>query len=63
MRNRIKRHATTKPAAPEPSRDEIDTALAEIHAKWSARRRRNRHAMAEFQVQYRLTPIVTGLRR
>lgn len=65
MRNRIRRHAglAPKPEAPPPSRDEIETALAEIHAGWSERRRRNRHAMAEYQVRYTLTPLVTGSRR
>jgi hypothetical protein len=64
MRNRIRRHAglALRQDTPPPSREEIDAALAEIHAGWSERRRRNRHAMAEFQVRYKLTPLVTRSR-
>ena len=65
QRNRIDRVRVQEDPQPlwgDPTPEQIEERLAEIHAGWSKQRRRRRHAFAEFQVRYRLTPIVTGSR-
>lgn len=66
QRNRIGRvrvQDDPQPLRGDPTPEQIEERLAEIHAGWSKRRRRMRHAAAEYQVRYRLTPILTGSRR
>ncbi|MBU6222664.1 MAG: hypothetical protein KGR24_07925 [Planctomycetes bacterium] len=61
--NRIARVSVHEPQPlwGDPTPEQIAERVAEIHAGWSKRRRRNRHAFAEFQVR-QLTRIRTGSR-